>query len=187
MKSLILVAVCSFLFWSPAAAREIADVEVAEEVVQSDGTVLSLNGAGIRSKFFFKIYIASLYLETLGTDSAAVIGGDGGKRLVMHFLYDEVGKDDLVEAWNEGFEGNGTPDQLTALADKIATFNALFDNVKAGDRILLDYIPGGGTTVTIRGEEKGRIDGKEFNDLLLSIWLGKEPVGEDLRDELLGR
>jgi len=187
MKSVILLSVCALLFSLPVGAKEIADVDVAEEIVQANGTSLHLNGAGIRSKFFFKIYIAALYLEKTSSESAAVIAGDGGKQMLMHFLYDEVEKDDLVEAWNEGFEENGTPAQLAELSGQINAFNALFDTVKSGDRIILDYIPGVGTTVWIRGVEKGRIVGKPFNDLLLSIWLGKEPVSEDLRDELLGK
>jgi hypothetical protein len=40
--------------------------------------------------------------------------------------------------------------------------------------------------VSINTTEKGTIAGKDFNDLLLSIWLGDKPVGEKLRKELLG-
>ncbi len=187
MRSVILLSVCMLLFSLPAGAREIAAVDVPETVVQTNGTTLQLNGAGIRSKFFFKIYIAALYLEKISPDAALVLESDGGKRMAMHFLYDEVGKDDLVEAWNDGFAGNGSPAQLADLSGQIAAFNALFETVKSGDSIILDYIPGAGTSVTIRGENKGSIAGKPFNDLLLSIWLGKEPVSGDLRDNLLGK
>ena len=187
MRSVILLTVCMLLLSLPAGAREIADVDVAETVVQTNGTTLHLNGAGIRSKFFFKIYIAALYLENINPDAAQVIESDGGKRMAMHFLYDEVDKDDLVEAWNDGFSGNGSPAQLADLSGQIAAFNALFDTVKSGDSIILDYIPGAGTSVSIRGENKGMVAGKPFNDLLLSIWLGKEPVSGDLRDDLLGK
>lgn len=187
MRSVILMTVCALLLSLPAGAREIADVEVAEEVVQTNGTTLHLNGAGIRSKFFFKIYIAALYLEKTSSEAEQVIQSDGGKQMVMHFLYDEVEKDDLVEAWNDGFQGNGSPAQLAELSGQTAAFNALFDTVKSGDTIILDFMPATGTSVVIRGEKKGTIAGKPFNDLLLSIWLGKEPVSGDLRDDLLGR
>lgn len=171
----------------PAGAREIADVDVAEKIKQADGTELLLNGAGIRKKFFFKIYIAEMYLENKHGEVAALLNDSGGKRLVMHFLYSEVTKEDLVEAWNVGFKDNGTEEQLAELSDQISGFNAMFDTVKSGDVIILDYIPEVGTTVTIRGEQKGVVEGKPFNDLLLSIWFGKEPVDEDLREELLGK
>ncbi len=170
----------------PALGRDIAGVDVPEVISQTDGTQLQLNGAGIRSKLFFKIYIAALYLEKKQNEVAVLLAEDGGRRVVMHFLYDEVGGEDLVEAWDHGFQKNGSAEQLGELSGEIAAFNALFETVKKGDQIVLDYMVGKGTTVIIRGEEKGSIDGKPFNDLLLSIWLGKEPVGKDLRDDLLG-
>ena len=183
----IMVLVFTLLLCSSVNAKEIAGVDVPEQVQGSDGKMLVLNGAGIRSKFFFKIYIAELYLENKLATVDDVIGNEGAKRMVMHFLYDEVGKEDIVESWVEGFKDNGTENQLKELAGEIESFNTMFDTVKSGDAIVLDYVPGTGTMVSIRDEQKGAVPGKPFNDLLLSIWLGKEPVDEDLRDSLLGK
>jgi hypothetical protein len=168
----------------PAPARDIADVNVPENVSAENGTSLHLNGAGIRNKLFFKIYIAELYMQHPSSDIAKVIADEGQKRVVMHFLYDELGKEKLVEAWNEGFHANVDQQQLTALQPRINQFNAMFDNVKKGDEIILDYFPGKGTQVSIRNQVKGLVPGKDFNDALLAIWLGKEPVSAELRKEL---
>jgi len=184
---LILGALLVVMMSIPAAAMEMAGVSIDEQVSQADGTVLQFNGAGIRSKFVFKIYLAMLYLENPSSDRDQVINDSGAKRLIMHFLYKEVGKDDLVEAWNTGFSGNGSPDQLKSLSAEIERFNQMFDAVKEGERVILDYVPGAGTVVTVGSVEKGTIAGKEFNDLLLAIWLGDKPVGEKLRDGLLGK
>jgi len=187
MRIQIVLFLIVFVFAAPAAGREIAGVALADTVTQINGTELRLNGAGIRSKFFFKVYIGALYLESVSQEADTVIAPDTGKQLLMHFLYKEVSKDDLVEAWNVGFDKNGSADQLAELSTQIAAFNAMFETVKSGDQIVLDYSPEGGTSVSIRGELKGVIKGKPFNDLLLSIWLGKSPVDEDLRDDLLGK
>ncbi len=168
-------------------AKEIAGVEVADQITREDGKTLQLNGAGIRSKFVFKVYLAMLYLENPSDQAEQVISDAGAKQMIMHFLYKEVGGDDLVEAWNEGFENNGSPEQNAALKDEITSFNALFDTVKSGDRIVLDYDETTGTRVIIRGQLKGVIAGKAFNDLLLSIWLGEKPVTKELRTALLGK
>jgi hypothetical protein len=183
----ITVLLLTLLVSVSAHGREIAGVDVPETVSQADGTVLQLNGAGIRTKVFFKIYIAELYLADKQSEVPAILDDDRGRRIVMHFLYEEVGKEDLVEAWNHGFQGNGSAEQLAELSSQITSFNALFDSVKKGDQIILDYIPGKGTTVMIREEVKGMIEGKPFNDLLLSIWLGEKPVSKGLRDDLLGK
>ena len=185
-KFFITVAFLCFLPY-PLAAMEIAGVAIDEQITQANGTVLKFNGAGIRSKLVIKVYLAMLYMETPSTERDQVIADPGAKQLILHFLYKEVGRDALVEAWNDGFSSNGSADQLGALKTEIAAFNELFDTVRKGDRIVLDYAPGTGTTVLINSEQKGTIAGKEFNDLLLSIWLGDKPVGKKLRGGLLGK
>ena len=180
----------SFLFLfvllaSSVSAREIADVAVPETLTGADGVMLHLNGAGIRAKFFFKIYIAELYMQNPTSDVVKLLGDDGQKRMVMHFIYDEVSKEKLTEGWDEGFQANTDQKQLALLQARITRFNGLFDTVKKGDEIALDYTPGKGTQVSIRNQVKGVVPGKDFNDALLAIWLGKEPVTTELKKELL--
>lgn len=182
----ILVLLVMLCFVAPISAKEIAGVSIAEKLQGADGVELTLNGAGIRSKFVFKVYIAGLYLQNPASESGAVIADPGYKQMLMHFLYDEVEKEKLVDAWNEGFEANLTKEQQKLLALQIEQFNGMFATVKEGDTILIDYLPGQGTRVTVAGQEKGIIAGKEFSDAVFSIWLGKEPVTEDLKKELLG-
>lgn len=184
IRSMLLIC-CFLLNAVSASAVEIAGVSLADKIQGEDGSQLTLNGAGIRSKLFFKIYVAGFYLEHPAKTSAAVLADSGHKQIQMHFLYDKVEKDKLIAAWNEGFEGNLSKDELQALADRISRFNAMFTDVKKGDTILLDYIPEKGTSVTVAGATKGVIEGKDFNDALLSIWLGKKPVTEDLKKSLL--
>ena len=173
------------LLASSVNAKDIADVNVPDKITAEDGLTLHLNGAGIRSKLFFKIYIAELYVQHPTSDAAKLISDEGRKRMVMHFIYDELGKEKLVDAWNEGFQANTDQKQLSVLQGRISQFNSMFDTVKKGDEIILDFIPEKGTKVTLRNEVKGVVPGKDFNDALLSIWLGKEPVTPELRKELL--
>ena len=166
-------------------AKEIGGVMV-QETLQVDGTELKLNGAGTRSKFVFDIYIAQLYLEQPSNVAEEVIAASGRKRIVMHFLHSKVGKDKLVDAWNDGFKNNTESDVVAKLQERIDRFNELFVEVKENDVIVLDFIPEKGTSVSIKGQDKGVIEGKDFNDALLRIWLGKKPVTKDLKKELLG-
>ena len=64
--------------------------------------------------------------------------------------------------------------------------NALFPNVSEGDEIVMSYVPGKGTVVTAKGAEKGTIEGKDSADALFAVWLGPNPVQEDLKKALLG-
>ena len=166
-------------------AKEIEGVMIQETIVTDDGAELRLNGSGVRSKFFFDIYVMALYMENPGDTVEKVVNSPGRKRIVMHFLYKKVEKEKLVEAWNEGFAGNLPADQLMKLQDQIDQFNAQFTDAVKGDVIILDYAPERGTTVYMNSEVKGTTPGKEFNDALLRIWLGENPGNKDLRAKLL--
>jgi len=181
----ILILLCLLLVALPVHAKEIAGVMVQETVKTADGTTLILNGAGIRTKFFFDIYIAELYMQHPSSSAEKVVADSGAKQIVMHFLYSEVSEEKLVDAWNEGFADNTGADVLSGLQGRIDQFNDFFVAVKKGDVITLAYSPNTGTTVTIAGVKKGVVEGKDFNDALLRIWLGKEPVTSSLKKKLL--
>ncbi len=146
---------------------------------------LRLNGAGVRRKFFFRIYVAALYLPQPQHDAAAILGAAPPWRMTMHFLYDEVSKEKLAAAWEEGFRANLDAQTYRRLADRLQDFIALFPTLREGDEVWLDHLPGRGVRVTIRGEEKGLIPGDDFATALLSVWLGPEPVTESLKKALL--
>ncbi len=181
----LFILCCLFLWSVPVNAQEIAGVMVQETLQTDDGTKLHLNGAGIRSKFFFDIYVGELYMEHPSNVASEVVEAAGRKRILMQFLYDEVGKDKLIEGWNEGFSGNTTAEEVAQLQARIDQFNSMFIDVKKGDRIVLDFIPEKGTVVTIAQQEKGIIPGKDFNDALLRIWLGDVPVSKALKEKML--
>lgn len=186
MKTLLFTAFL-LLFSHNGFAANLADVHFDESITIPDvDTRLVLNGLGIRYKFFFKIYIAALYVQEKTDNPGKLISSNQAKRMTMHFLYDEVDRDKLVSGWNEGFESNLGSEQLKALKPRIEQFNALFETMQRGEVIHLDYIPGQGTVVIIRGKRKGRVPGADFNRALLSVWLGDYPVGEDLKQALLG-
>ncbi len=170
-----------------AGALQIAGVTLPDRV-RPPGMEeeLVLNGAGIRRKFFFKIYIGALYLPTRLDTAAAILDGNGPNRVLMHFLYDEVSARKLTEGWISGFEANLDTTGLAALGPRIQQFTTLFRDAVRGDRIWIDHLPGTGTRVSINGREQGVVPGDDFNRALLRIWLGEAPVSGDLKRAMLG-
>ena len=167
-------------------AKTIANIEIPDTVTVS-GKSLVLNGAGIRAKFIFDIYIGALYLEKQQTSNSAIYQLPGQKRIHMHFLYDEISKEKLTASWSEGFENNHSKEQLKTLQPRIDQFNALFSSVKKGDVIDLNFIPSTGTTVVINNSPKGTITGDDFFVALLKIWLGESPADSNLKQAMLGK
>lgn len=187
MKLLLLLLSISSLYPFLLQAKEIAGINIPDTISFSDqSTKLRLNGAGIRTKFIFDIYVGSLYLETKQESVKGVYEAQGEKRISMHFLYDEVSKEKLVNGWNDGFENNNSEEQLAKIKNQIDQFNSLFVTVKRGDIINLDFIPTTGTQVEINGKSMGLVEGDDFFTVLLKIWLGEEPADSDLKEAMLG-
>jgi len=176
-----------FLMGSVAQARDYNDISFPDSITPSGtDTMIKLNGIGMRTKFIFDIYVGALYLEKPAKTRDEVQAQTGPNRVLMHFVYSEVAAEKLVAGWNEGFEENTTSEQFKAIKDRIDQFNAMFVTVKEGDVVMLDYIPGKGTSVNIKGDKKGVVKGEDFNKALLDIWLGEEPADDDLKDAMLG-
>jgi len=168
-------------------AVNVAGVNVPDGVnIGDSGIPLVLNGAGVRKKFFFKIYVGGLYLQTRQSDIQAILKDPGPKRISMHFLYEEVSKEKLIKGWNEGFENNTNEADFKNLQERLARFNTLFTDVRKGDIIQLDYLPEQTTQVWINGRLRGTIAGADFNRSLLKVWLGDKPADAELKQVMLG-
>ena len=169
-----------------AADTRVAGISLPATARLAPGTELVLNGAGIRKKLFIKVYVGALYLEHKSGDADSIINSGQSSRVLMHFIYDGVSRKKITDAWSSGFEKNNTAAELQKLKSRIEKFNSLFTDTSKGDVILLDYIPGKGTLVSINDSRRGSIEGEDFNKALMKIWLGKHPVTTSLKDALLG-
>lgn len=169
------------------SAVEIENVKLPDSIqVGKTEKTLVLNGAGIRTKFIFDIYICGLYLESKTQNPVEILKSMKEKQIVMHFLYDEVSKEKLTSGWTDGFEENHSGEQMANLKERLTKFNAMFVTVKKGNVIKLDFHSNGTLAVTINGTVKGKIEGHDFQQALLRIWLGAEPVTENLKAAMLG-
>jgi len=187
MNAVVILSLSLLLTSLPAAAKKIGDVLIPDTLaLPNSGHELLLNGAGIRKKFFMDIYIGALYLPASKSDSAAILADTGATSVLMHFLYKEVGKDKIVEGWNDGLRENISSSEFQAMAERLEQFNALFKTVRKGDVIRIDYSPDAGTEVRINNEWRGSVKGNDFFRALLSIWLGEHPVSRSLKNEMLG-
>ena len=170
-----------------ALAAEVAGVKLEERVTVGDAELV-LNGAGVRTRVVFKVYVGALYLPARTGDAKAAIAAPGPRRVMMHMLRD-LGSDSLTGALNEGLQKNHTPEQLQALEPKVKELTAILTRdkeIKQGTVIFLDGIPGTGTRVTANGKVLGTVAGDELFPALMRVWLGDKPADEDLKKGMLG-
>ena len=168
---------------APAGAAEVAGVTLDDRVTV-DSQTLVLNGTGIRTKLFIKVYAAGLYLPARQSDAGRILAADAPRRTVLHFLYD-VDRQKMCDAWDDALEGN-TPRASAGLKQEFATLCSWMDDVEKGERMVFTYLPGSGTTVEVAGARKGVLAGKDFADALWAAWIGPKPATKDLREGLLG-
>jgi hypothetical protein len=166
-----------------AEAAELAGVTLADSL-SLGGKALALNGAGIRTKLFIKVYVGGLYVESRAHDASAILRADGARAIVMHLLMD-LDAEKITSSIDEGFENNSAG-QMDALRARLDRLKAMFPSVKKGDVLQLAWIPGRGTVVTHRGKELGVIEGRDFADALFAVWLGGKPCDGDLKEGMLG-
>ncbi len=181
-KLLISLFLSAFLSFN-ASAIEVGGVSFKDTIAESG---LTLNGAGIRYKVFFKIYAAALYVETPSQDATTLITQDGNKRLIMHILYGDIEREKMVNSMIEGFKDNLSSDEYSALKKDIDNLLTHYQGVKEGDVLMFDYTPDKGTTFNLNGVDKVTIQGAAFNQALLKIWLGDNPATDSLKRDLLG-
>ena len=186
MKRILMLACAVLLSWN-ANALEVAGVKLPD-TAQVGNANLQLNGAGIRTKLFFKIYVAALYLPQRQKAADTVVAEEREHRVALHILR-ELSSAKLLGAFNDAIEANHSAAELSALEPQLRQMAQIFDTVKEvkpGDVISLDYLPGSGTQISVNGTARGTIAGLAFNRALLRIWLGNKPAQDDLKKELLG-
>ncbi len=154
------------------------------DTAQIAGKTLVLNGMGLRKKFVVKVYVAGLYLEQKSSDPGAILKPDLPKRIVMHFVRG-ISKEQIADGFKESFENN-TPDATKTMKAEVDQFLAALEPVNDGGEIVLTYMPGTGTSLTINGKEKWTAATPGFANVVFSVWLGPKPPNEDLKKGLLG-
>lgn len=177
--SLFLVSTTNYFF----SQQVIGGVTLPSKIVVNESN-LFYNGGGIRSKYGFNLYVASLYLKRPSKDATKVITDNANMAIHISIISDKVTREKFIETVNDGFSratsGKATEAQKT-------TFKGFFsDAFKKGDKIRLEYVTGSGLKVYKNDVYKGVINDLEFKKALFSIWLGTNPADAGLKNKLLG-
>jgi len=182
-KFAILLAFC--IASAHALAAEVAGVKL-DDKMSVGGQELVLNGAGIRTKAFFKVYVGSLWVPAKAT-TAAQVYAKAPRRVQLNMLRD-VGSDAMIEALVDGVKQTNSAADTAAVkaeTDQLAAVMKSIGPLKEGNVLVFDFV-GGATKVSLNGTEKGSIPGDAFNKALMNAWLGDNPVQSDLKKAMLG-
>ena len=175
------------LFPLAALCAEVEGVKIEDKTRVANADVM-LNGAGLRTRLFFKVYAMGLYVPEKSKNPGQLMDQPGPKRVAIHMLRD-VSADAFNEALGEGMRANHSEAEMKAFEPRLKELGAVIAQVgeaKKGMAIYLDW-NGAETQVLVRGKPTGKpIAGADFYKALLKIWLGDKPVQDDLKKALLG-
>jgi hypothetical protein len=161
----------------------------ADEVVLPDtqnvlNKNLILNGSGLRKVTIFgiRVYVLGLYLENRSSNPQYIIDSKENKKILIKFLR-SVSKERLVDGLNESIEDNYP--NWENISEQIRILNENITDVEEGDVLEFEFYE---ETVkfTLNNNKSITIINKELIKALLSIWLGPDPAGEDLKNDILG-
>jgi len=188
---LAVMALCCTLHagMAHAATVDVAGVKLEDRVTVA-GKPLQLNGAGVRYKAVFKVYTAGFYAEKKADTPDELLDQPGPKRMTITMLRD-IESAELGKMFSRGMEDNMEKGSFAKLIPGVMRMSQVFTNhkiLKTGETFVVDWIPGTGTVLTVKGQVEGEpFKEPEFFEALMRIWLGPKPADWQLKDALLGK
>lgn len=172
-----------------AAPVDVGGIKI-EDALDLQGSKLQLNGAGVRYKAIFKVYAAGLYVGKKVATPEELFAAPGPKRISITLLRD-IDSNELGRAFTKGFEDNAPKGEMSKLIPGLIKMGQIFSEQKkmlAGENFTIDWIPGTGTIITVKGKPQGEpFKEIEFYNALMRIWVGPHPADFKLKDALLGK
>src|SRR6218665_3228384 len=132
----VLAAAGACLAAGPGQAAEVAGVTL-EDAATLSGQAPGLNGLGLRSKMFIKVYVGGLYLPRKETRAPHVRSMPGAKRVQLVMMRD-VGSELLADSLSKGLAENTSKAELAQLQPRVEALKATMKSLgegKKGSRI----------------------------------------------------
>lgn len=173
-------------FSSAALAIDYAGVNVPD-VIKYGGENLRLNGVGQRSKYFVKMYVASLYLAKKNKKAEEIVADDAAMAIRLAITSSYITPEKMKDVTLKGFQ-RATKDNTTAIKSQIDELVATFKKgVGVGDIYELINMPGSGVHILRNGVRVAQIKSLAFKQALFGIWLSEAPIQRSLKRDLLGK
>lgn len=189
MGAALLAALLAALGCCSAMAADISSVPVEPEVTMA-GVKLVLNGAGVRTRGAAKVNVTQMHALKNFSSLDELVNMPGPKRVTITLLGDVQGGT-MGKSLGRGIEDNYPKASISKLIPSLIRMTDVFTvhkSLASGDRVVIEWIPGTGTVLSVKGKAQGApFKEPEFFRALMSIWLGPMPVDVKLKDALLGQ
>jgi hypothetical protein len=171
------------------------------ETISEAGKDLKLSGVGVRSKMMVKVYAAGLYLDSAALQDLApsrdqisnagqplydtIMNSAGARLFLLHFVRDvDAGK--IVEAYEESLKKSIDMNSADVSKDAASFLAASKVDMKKGQQMQIQLVGDEITVVTPSGKSDV-IKNKKLAAAVAGIWLGKDPISNDLKKGMISR
>lgn len=144
------------------------------------GEELVRAGQGERKKWFIGLYKVGFYVPRGRTILSAAADRSVPKAFRIQVTYEGELPDEVPRQWQQ---------QLLPPLDgaQARALNEMYARLRGGDVVMVRYVPGDGTRLSRNGAHVLSTPEYRFMAAFVDLFLGANPVSEDLRAELLGR
>jgi protein TonB len=155
-------------------------------VALDDFDDLQMNGLAAFEELRKEYYIGALYLESLSTDPATIVGMPGRKRMSIRITADRWTPLRFAQQWNQTILINNTSQELNANVMDVLAFTSLpKGDLTAGDQLTVDLLPDVGTRVMLNGTPLLQTRSDGLFRLLLNTWVGARPSSSEFKRDML--
>jgi hypothetical protein len=185
MRTIVLSLLLVLLPLQPAISREIAGIELPEQVYWR-GEPLALKGAGVVTHLFSRVLVGALYLPLRQTPAAQDIHRPGLKRIRLHILYDNLSPEELRTLFLEAVAKSLGPEEEARVRYRVGVLTAAIREIRKGDILEIDVFPFRSVHVRLNNESLGFMEDGDLAQAMLAVWFGEKPASRGLKHAMLG-
>ena len=174
----------------PLARADVAEPKTGVKFPEKIGE-LSLLGVGLRTKTILKVKVYAIGLYVADSALAGSLKGLTGANLYRELVWGDFPKEVHLRLVRDVSASQMQESIREALekADKarVDTFVSYFGDIKTGQEYVLRWAPGGTLETVANGTPKPPIADKNFAAAVFGIWLGEDPIQDDIKRDLVAR
>ncbi len=183
MKKISIIILLSVL--SILNAKIISNINIKNSITINHQKLL-LNGAGVRSMFFFNIYIGALYVQNRETNPQKIINSKQTMNIRMIITSSLISSQKMKNGFKDAFKKSlksGYYTNKKTIQQFLTTFNT-----KISKKDIYDFLFYQKNGVMIYKNHKliQTINSFAFKKALFAIWFGYYPAQESLKKKMLG-